>query len=44
MLRRSLAGVLADPVAVIEEAGLEPTARAEDLEPTAWLALAGVTR
>ncbi len=40
MLRKSLAGTFADPVAVAERAGLEPTVRPEDLDPTDFLRLA----
>ncbi len=40
MLRRSLAGTFADPVAVADRAGLEPTARPEDLDPTDFIRLA----
>ncbi len=40
MLRRSLAGVFEDPVAVIESVGLDPTARPEQLAPTDYVALA----
>lgn len=43
MLRRSLAALLDDPGSVIESAGLDPTARAEDLDPGSWLALAAVS-
>ncbi|MEX1279784.1 MAG: 16S rRNA (adenine(1518)-N(6)/adenine(1519)-N(6))-dimethyltransferase RsmA [Acidimicrobiia bacterium] len=39
MLRSSLAGVLADPVAALEAAGIDPTERPERLPPTAWLEL-----
>jgi 16S rRNA (adenine1518-N6/adenine1519-N6)-dimethyltransferase len=42
MLRRSLAPVLADPVAVLAAAGLDPTRRAEDLSPGDYLHLAEV--
>jgi 16S rRNA (adenine1518-N6/adenine1519-N6)-dimethyltransferase len=41
MLRSSLRGVLDDPEAVVRAAGLEPTARAEDLAPADYLRLAG---
>jgi 16S rRNA (adenine1518-N6/adenine1519-N6)-dimethyltransferase len=40
MLRRSLATVLDDPVAVLEGVGIAPTARAEDLTPGDFLRLA----
>jgi 16S rRNA (adenine1518-N6/adenine1519-N6)-dimethyltransferase len=40
MLRRSLIGVLDDVVGVLEEAGIDPTARAEDLAPEDYLRLA----
>jgi 16S rRNA (adenine1518-N6/adenine1519-N6)-dimethyltransferase len=40
MLRKSLAGTFADPVAVAERAGLDPTVRPEDLDPTDFLRLA----
>lgn len=40
MLRRSLAGVLEDPVATVRAAGLDPTSRAEDLSPAEFLRLA----
>jgi 16S rRNA (adenine1518-N6/adenine1519-N6)-dimethyltransferase len=40
MLRRSLIGTFADPVAVAERAGLDPTVRPEDLEPTDFVRLA----
>ena len=43
MLRRSLASVLADPVSTLEEAGIDPTNRAEDLSPDDYLRLAGHT-
>lgn len=42
MLRRSLSGVLADPVAALTAAGLAPTRRAEDLRPEDYLRLAEV--
>ncbi len=42
MLRRSLARVLADPAAVLADAGLDPTRRAEDLRPEDYLRLAEV--
>ncbi len=40
MLRKSLAGILSDPVAIAERAGLESTARPEDLDPTDFIRLA----
>ena len=40
MLRRSLADLFDDPVSVLERAGLDPTARAEDLSPADYLSLA----
>lgn len=40
MLRKSLAGTFSDPVAVVERAGLEATARPEDLDPTDFIRLA----
>lgn len=40
MLRSSLRRVLGDPIAVCERAGLEPTARAEELSPGDYLRLA----
>lgn len=42
MLRRSLSTVLADPVAVLLEAGIKPEARAGDLSAGDYLRLAGV--
>jgi 16S rRNA (adenine1518-N6/adenine1519-N6)-dimethyltransferase len=42
MLRSSLSGVLASPAAVLEAAGIAPTARPETLEPEAFVRLAGV--
>ena len=42
MLRRSLAGVLADPAAVLEAAGVDPTRRAESLAPADYLRVAEV--
>jgi 16S rRNA (adenine1518-N6/adenine1519-N6)-dimethyltransferase len=42
MLRRSLATVLVDPSTSLEEAGIDPTARAEELVPEDWLRLAEV--
>lgn len=40
MLRKSLVGVFDDPVTVVERAGLDPTARPEDLDPTDFIRLA----
>ncbi len=40
MLRRSLATVLPDPLAVLGRAGIDPTSRAEDLPPEAYLEIA----
>ena len=40
MLRQSLKSVFPDPVAVLEELDIAPTARAEELLPEAFLALA----
>lgn len=40
MLRRSLAGVFVDPVATLEKAEIDPTARAEDLSPADYVRLA----
>jgi 16S rRNA (adenine1518-N6/adenine1519-N6)-dimethyltransferase len=40
MLRRSLAAVFEDPVVSLQEAGIEPTARAEDLTPGDYVRLA----
>jgi 16S rRNA (adenine1518-N6/adenine1519-N6)-dimethyltransferase len=42
MLRRSLAGVLADPAAVLTAAGIDPTRRAEELSPQDYLRVAEV--
>jgi 16S rRNA (adenine1518-N6/adenine1519-N6)-dimethyltransferase len=42
MLRRSLAGALGDPEAVLAAAGLDPTRRAEELAPEDYLRLAEV--
>ncbi|HEX9853818.1 MAG TPA: 16S rRNA (adenine(1518)-N(6)/adenine(1519)-N(6))-dimethyltransferase RsmA [Acidimicrobiia bacterium] len=42
MLRRSLEATLHDPVATLESAGIEPTARAEDLSASEYLRLAEV--
>lgn len=41
MLRRSLAGVFGDPLAALEAADLDPTARAESVAPEGWLGLVG---
>ena len=41
MLRRSLSGLLGDrATAVLDAAGVEPTARAEELDLDAWAAVA----
>jgi len=40
MLRKSLAGTFSDPIGVAERAGLEPTVRPEDLDPTDFIRLA----
>jgi 16S rRNA (adenine1518-N6/adenine1519-N6)-dimethyltransferase len=40
MLRGALAGVFDDPVAALVRTGIDPTARAEDLSPADYLALA----
>ena len=42
MLRSALAGVLGEPVAVLERAGVDPTARAEGVSPQDWLRVAEV--
>ncbi len=42
MLRRSLAGALADPTAALAAAGIDPTRRAEELAPLEFLRLAEV--
>ncbi len=42
MLRRSLRGALEDPPVVLVEAGLAPTARAEEVRADEWLRLAEV--
>ncbi|HUG32377.1 MAG TPA: 16S rRNA (adenine(1518)-N(6)/adenine(1519)-N(6))-dimethyltransferase RsmA [Acidimicrobiia bacterium] len=42
MLRGSLARVLDDPTGTLENAGIDPTSRAEDLTPTDYLRLAMV--
>lgn len=41
MLRRSLEAVFDDPVSVLQEAGIDPTTRAEDLAPHGYVTLAG---
>jgi 16S rRNA (adenine1518-N6/adenine1519-N6)-dimethyltransferase len=40
MLRRSLSAVFDDPVSKLEMAGIDPTARAEDLTPADYVRLA----
>jgi len=40
MLRGALSGVFDDPAATLERAGIDPTARAEDLFPSDYLTLA----
>jgi 16S rRNA (adenine1518-N6/adenine1519-N6)-dimethyltransferase len=40
MLRRSLAGVIPEASATLERCGVDPTARAEDLTPEAFVAIA----
>ncbi len=40
MLRRSLAGIVDEPVVLLESAGIDPTARAEDLTSDDFLRLA----
>lgn len=40
MLRRSLARVVADPVPILEQAGIDPRTRAEELTPEDYLRLA----
>ena len=40
MLRRSLAGMLDDPITLLASAGISPTSRAEDLSPDDFLRLA----
>jgi 16S rRNA (adenine1518-N6/adenine1519-N6)-dimethyltransferase len=42
MLRRSLSGLLADPVAALEAADIDPTRRAEELSTDDYLRLAAV--
>jgi 16S rRNA (adenine1518-N6/adenine1519-N6)-dimethyltransferase len=44
MLRRSLGGILSDPGAVLAAAGIDETARPEDLEPEDFLRLAEASR
>jgi 16S rRNA (adenine1518-N6/adenine1519-N6)-dimethyltransferase len=44
MLRRSLAGLLADPAAVLAGLGLRPTARAEELGVADFVRLAEFVR
>lgn len=43
MLRRSLSAVLDDPSVVLEQAGLDPTDRAEDLSPEDFVRLAEIS-
>jgi len=43
MVRSSLSAILDDPIEALEAAGIDPTARAEDLAPADWLRLAGVS-
>ena len=40
MVRRSLAGVIPEPVTILERCGIDPTLRAEDLPPEAFVAIA----
>jgi 16S rRNA (adenine1518-N6/adenine1519-N6)-dimethyltransferase len=40
MLRQSLKAVLADPMPLIEEAGVSPTARAEEVPVSGFVRLA----
>jgi 16S rRNA (adenine1518-N6/adenine1519-N6)-dimethyltransferase len=40
MLRSSLKDALADPIATLEAAGIDPTLRAESLTTAQWLAMA----
>ena len=40
MLRRSLIALFEDPAAVLTDAGIDPTLRAEDLAPEDFLRLA----
>lgn len=42
MLRRSLQGLMPDPVRILENAGISPTARPEQLDAASWLQLAEV--
>ena len=42
MLRRSLSSVLEDPTRTLEEAGIDPTSRAEELSSDDYLRLAGI--
>lgn len=44
MLRSSLASVLSAPTDALVAAGIAPTARAEELDPDAWLRLAEASR
>jgi len=44
MLRRSLAGELTDPETTLRAAGIDPTSRAEDVEPAGYLRLAEAAR
>lgn len=44
MLRGSLANILSDPETVLERAGIDPTARAEELAVPDWLRLAGAAQ
>lgn len=41
MVRRSLAGVIPEPSGILERCGIDPTSRAEDLDPDAFLLIAG---
>ena len=40
MMRRSLARAISEPSATLEQCGIDPTARAEDLGPDAYVAIA----
>lgn len=40
MVRRSLVGVIPEPTATLERCGIDPTLRAEDLSPEAYVAIA----
>jgi 16S rRNA (adenine1518-N6/adenine1519-N6)-dimethyltransferase len=40
MVRRSLAGVMLEPLGVLERCGIDPTLRAEDLAPEAYRLIA----